>query len=225
MSLLEMAIPGWGQMTATIRAIRAGIMAALVIIPALGWAITAHTLHGVRGWQANVVAVTSTAGHVIDKKGRPALIETKAVPDQIRKLGEALDKVATAQTIAAAGNVANNTRIGGEQAAIGKKAETDHADNLSRNRADADAYVERMRGAAPGSLDQHPADAAQGATTATAPGEPDGAARVLVMASDVRACTDNFTTLTDLQGWVRSVTAIKLDAPDIAAPVPDPGTS
>jgi hypothetical protein len=218
MSLLELAIPGWGQMTATVRAVRAGVMAAAVIVPALGWGITAHTLHGVREWQRGVISVTSAAGHVVDKKGRPALLAAKDVAAQIKMIGDALDAVPRAQARATDIMKGSNWRVETAQTEIGRKVDDAHTANLVRDRADVDGFiraggVRRPHGAA--AIDQRASSEGGASGAAAGAGPADGPATVLVLADDVRRCSDIRTTLTGLQDWERKIEALPTDLPAV----------
>jgi hypothetical protein len=206
MSITDL-IPGFSQAKAI-----AGVAAlAAVAVPSVGWVITAHTLSGVREWQRDVVSTTSTAAHVIDKTGKPALLPTKDVSQQIRALGVALDDVDAAAKLARANNTTNNTRIDTAQVAVGKET----GDELDQQLADARAagaadYARRVRSgpsACPvdrGDPGQSAAATASGPAAATA-----GAGGVPSLdADDVRICSDNTVKALGWQRWNGRVSAI-----------------
>jgi hypothetical protein len=141
MSLTDL-IPGLGQVSATVKLIGAGIALAAVAVPSAGWFITAHTLHGVREWQSEVVTATTAAAHA------RLPVATKDVPDQIDKLGDALDKVETVSAGIVQKNATNNGRIETAQAQVTKDVGDDIDEKIAAARAAGAAdYARRVRNA------------------------------------------------------------------------------
>lgn len=200
---LDNLIPGVSQ---------AKLLIALVAfaVPSIGWGITAHTLHGVRAWQSNVVAVTSTAAHTVDGKGRPALLAAKDVPAQIKILGDGLDAVVRATATAKSNNAANNTRIEAAQVAITQETGDAIEQRIVAARAAGAAdYARRVRGQSACPTYRGDAGKTRAAEAGDTPGDSDGAGGVPVMdADDVRICSDNTVKALGWQNFNRRVTAI-----------------
>ena len=98
MSLTDL-IPGISQAKLIVGAI--GLAA--IATPAIGWAITAHTLasrtaslKSVTEWQQTVRVATSTAASTVDAKGKPAVLALDQVALQISYLGGDVDKLKSA---------------------------------------------------------------------------------------------------------------------------------
>jgi hypothetical protein len=204
MSILD-AIPGFSYAKLALAA--AGIAA--VAVPTTGWIITAHTLHGVREWQTEVVGITSAAAHVVDKQGKPAQLKASDVPAQIEQMGNALDRVKDAGVTAQARVDSNNARIGNAQDAVTKGL----SDDIDKNIADArvlGAAAVRMRAAQGPGADHNGSSSQSGAPAsldaAAAASSPGGMS--VMDADDVRICGDNTVKLLEWQvGW-RKVAAI-----------------
>jgi hypothetical protein len=209
MSLTDL-IPGLGQVSATVKLIGAGIALAAVAVPTGGWIITAHTLHGVREWQSEVVTATTAAAHA------RLPVATKDVPDQIDKLGDALDKVETAGDAAVAKNATNNTRIETAQNQATKDVSNDIDTKIAAARAAGAAdYARRMQ--AGGGAAQHSGDAGQlggaQASNATAPAD-GGSAASIVDAKDRDICSDNTIKAEGWQDFWNKLIAIPQVVPD-----------
>lgn len=107
---------------------------------------------------------------------------------------------------ARADNLATVRRIETAQAAATAQAEKETTDALRRARADADAYLARMR---------HQLATAEGAGGSSATGQAaqptygiDEAGRVPVLVSDVRVCTENTVIAQQWQAWWQGQAAV-----------------
>lgn len=208
MSGLVNLIPGVSQA----KAIAGAIGLAALAVPIAGWAITAHTLHGVRQWQASIVATTSTAAHLVDKQGRPRLIDAKDTPAQIAALGQALDQVRAKTAQAQADDAAHAHTVEQAQDLTTKEHDDDLQGQLADARALVDDYARRLRATPPRS-----GPGAGGGGSASMPGIPDPSpitdgsgseALVPVPQADLDTCAANTVRLANAVDWAATQKAI-----------------
>jgi hypothetical protein len=195
------AVPGVGAARAVLLALKA----AAVAVPLIGWAITAHSLGGVRAWQAEVISATSTAAHLTDKAGRPVLVAAKEAPAQIAALGRALDHVRAATARAEAEDAAHTQAVAVQQDAITKEHQDDLEDELAAARARAAAHAHELRSRSADPVARRDGDGGASPLPAAAnpAGAADGAGPAAVMAADDRACAEAVTKAQGWQDWWR----------------------
>lgn len=192
-------VPGIGPVS-TIKLIGAGIVA-LAIAVFIGFAFHWRSeMNELKGWQDQIITVTSTAADLKDKRGQPLRLKPADVAHQIELFGKALDAVDTKTAQAKADDLAHARTVENTQNRAGQETSNEYQTAIARVRADYAERLRRIERQAAGN--QRGSGATNLPSTSTGAGRPDATASEEGLPSaDALVATEQAIQLESIQRW------------------------